>query len=83
MCVGEYILKGGLEEGIPELPECPSPLPIEELPLPECFLEEALHLVGLDDEPQQVRAHITHTLKSATDSSSGLYKPWQNMNSII
>lgn len=62
ICAGEYILKGTLEDELPGS-ACASPLPLGDLPLPEEFLledalQDALQLVGLDDDTLQVRFNL-------------------------
>lgn len=57
MLAGEYVIKGELEDPLAGAdcgPSCDLPLGDLSLPLPEFLLEEALHLVGLDDDTPQV-----------------------------
>ncbi|XP_017777366.1 PREDICTED: segmentation protein cap'n'collar-like isoform X2 [Nicrophorus vespilloides] len=56
---GEYVIKGELEDSLTGAecgPSCDLPLGDLSLPLPEFFLEQALQLVGLEDDAPQEAA---------------------------
>lgn len=56
MFAGEYVIKSELSDslGADSGPSCDLPLGDFSLPLPEFLLEEALQLVGLDDDSTEV-----------------------------